>query len=145
MDEKTKVLFLCTGNTARSQMAEALLNSLGGRYYSAYSAGLEPAGINPYTIFVMREKGYDLSGHYSKSLSTYLGKKHFGYLITLCADAEEKCPVFPGMGLRIYWPFPDPTAITGNKQEVLAVFRDVRNGIELKIREWLESQGQLPG
>jgi arsenate reductase len=100
---KTKVLFLCTGNSARSQMAEAFLRKYGDDRFEAYSAGLEPKNIHPYTVRVMEEVGLSLDGQYSKSLAEYMGKVHFGYMITVCADAEEKCPsVFPGMGQRLH-------------------------------------------
>lgn len=136
--QKTRVLFLCTGNTARSQMAEAFLREYGGDRFEAYSAGLEPAVINPYVYRVMEEVGLDLSGQRSKSISEYMGKVHFGYLITVCANAEEKCPaVFPGMGQRLHWPFDDPAAFEGTDEEKLAKFREVRDQIEQRIKDWL--------
>ena len=135
---KTKVLFLCTGNSARSQMAEALLRKHGDKLFEVYSAGLEPAGVNPYTVRVMEELGIDMSNHSSKSLSEYLGKVHFGYLITVCSNADEKCPtVFPGMGKRLHWPFDDPAALDGSDEEKLTKFRQVRDKIEKKIKAWL--------
>ena len=136
---KTKVLFLCTGNSARSQMAEAFLRKYGDDRFVAYSAGLEPRNINPYTVRVMEEVGLSLDGQYSKSLTEYVGKVHFGYMITVCADAEEKCPsVFPGMGQRMHWGFEDPAAFVGSEEEILVKFRDVRDQIDTRIREWLE-------
>jgi arsenate reductase len=138
MQQKTRVLFLCTGNTARSQMAEAFLRKYGGDLFEAYSAGLEPSEINPYVYQVMEEVGLDLSGQRSKSVSEYMGKVHFGYLITVCADAEEKCPaVFPGMGQRLFWPFDDPAAFEGSNEEKLRKFREVRDQIEQRIVDWL--------
>ena len=135
---KTKVLFLCTGNSARSQMAEALLTKHGGNDFEVYSAGLEPAGVNPLTVLVMEEIGVDTSNHSSKSLAEYLGKVHFGYMITVCSNADEKCPaVFPGMGKRLHWPFDDPAALEGSDEEKLAKFRQVRDQIEKKIKAWL--------
>ncbi|MBN1580344.1 MAG: arsenate reductase ArsC, partial [Anaerolineae bacterium] len=102
---KTSVLFLCTGNSARSQMAEAFLREYGGDRFDAYSAGLEPKEINPYTRRVMAEIGFDLSGQRSKDVTEYLGKQHFGYLITVCAQAEKNCPkTFLGVGQRLHWP-----------------------------------------
>lgn len=143
--QKTRVLFLCTGNTARSQMAEAFLRKYGGDRLEAYSAGLEPSEINPYVYQVMEEVGLDLSGQRSKNVSEYMGKVHFGYLITVCANAEEKCPaVFPGMGQRQFWPFDDPAAFEGADEEKLSKFREVRDRIEQRIKDWLaelESQG----
>ncbi len=137
MPEKTRVLFLCTGNSARSQMAEAFLRKHGGHRFEAYSAGLEPKGINPYTRRVLAEVGIDMAGQSSKDLNTYLGKLHFGYLITVCSNAEERCPVFPGMGIRLHWPFEDPAAVEGSDEEKLAKFREVRDQIEARILEWL--------
>jgi arsenate reductase len=134
---KTKVLFLCTGNSARSQMAEAFLRGYAGNRFEAHSAGLEPKGINPYTVRVMEEIGLSLDGHRSKALSEYMGQVHLGYMITVCADAEEKCPnVFPGMGQRLHWGFEDPAAFVGSEQETLSRFRDVRDQIDERIKEW---------
>jgi len=135
---KTKVLFLCTGNSARSQMAEAFLRKYGDDRFDAYSAGLEPEGINPYTVRVMGEVGLTLDGQFSKSLTEYMGKVHFGYMITVCADAEEKCPsVFPGMDQRLHWGFEDPAAFVGSEDETMAKFREVRDQIDTRVREWL--------
>jgi arsenate reductase len=138
---KTKVLFLCTGNSARSQMAEAFLRGYAGKRFEAHSAGLRPKGINPYTVRVMEEIGLSLVGHRSKALSEYMGQVHFGYMITVCADAEEKCPsVFPGMGQRLHWGFEDPAAFVGSEQETLSRFREVRDQIDERIKEWLTQQ-----
>jgi arsenate reductase len=138
---KTKVLFLCTGNSARSQMAEAFLRKYAGDQFEAYSAGLEPKGINLYTERVMREIGVDISGQYSKHVREYMGKMHFGYLITVCANAEENCPIFPGVGQRLHWPFDDPAAFVGSEEEILQKFREVRNQIDKRIKDWLKEQG----
>jgi arsenate reductase (thioredoxin) len=135
---KAKVLFLCTGNSARSQMAEAFLKKYGGDQYDAYSAGTEPKGIHPYTERVMEEVGINLSGQHSKHVKEYMGKVHFGYLITMCDEAEESCPTtFPGIGQRLHWSFEDPSAFTGSEDEKLAKFREVRNQIEQHIKTWL--------
>jgi arsenate reductase len=135
---KAKVLFLCTGNSARSQMAEAFLRKYGGDRFEACSAGLEPKGIHPNTERAMEEVGVSLSGQYSKHIREYMGKKHFGYLITLCDEAEESCPTtFPGIGQRLYWPFEDPSAFMGSEDEKLAKFREVRDQIEQHIKAWL--------
>ena len=140
--DKVKVLFLCTANSARSQMAEAFLRRLGGQAYDAYSAGLEPGGINPYTRQVMQEVGLDLAGHTSKGVEVYLGKQHFGYLITVCANAEARCPTtFPGVGQRLHWSFDDPAATTGSEADKLAKFRAVRDQIAERVRLWLIEQG----
>lgn len=139
---KTKVLFLCTGNSARSQMAEAFLREYAGDRFEAYSAGLEPKGINPYTIRVMEEIGLSLGRHHSKALSEYMGQVHFGYMITVCADAEEKCPsVFPGMGQRLHWGFEDPAAFVGSDDDTLHEFRQVRDQIDEQIKAWLVELG----
>jgi arsenate reductase len=137
--KKTKVLFLCTGNSARSQMAQAFLNRSAGDGFEAYSAGLEPKEIHPYTRRVMEELGFNLEGHTSKHLSEYMGKVHFGYMITVCSDADEKCPsAFPGMGQRLHWAFEDPAAFHGTEEEKLAKFRQVRDQIERRIKGWVE-------
>ena len=132
-----KVLFLCTGNSCRSQMAEAWLRELGGEAFEVYSAGLEPHGINPGTITVMNEAGVDLSGQSSKKLDEYIGKVEFDYLITVCGNADERCPYFPGMGTRMHWPFEDPAAFEGPEEEKLQVFRKVRDQIKTRIQEWI--------
>ena len=138
---KAKVLFLCTGNSARSQMAEAFLRKYGGDRFEAYSAGTEPKGINPYTERVMEEVGINLSGQRSKHIEEYMGKVHFGYLIIVCDEAERNCPTtFPGVGQRLHWSFEDPAAFVGSDDEKLAKFREVRGRIEQQIKEWLEEQ-----
>jgi len=142
--KKTKVLFLCTGNSARSQMAEALLRKYAGDRFDVYSAGLEPKGINPLTIQVMEEIGFDLGQHTSKDLAQFLGKVHFGYLITVCDWAEKSCPIFPGMGIRLHWSFEDPAEFEGTREEKQAKFREVRDQIDKRIRAWLGEQGIKP-
>jgi len=138
---KAKVLFLCTGNSARSQMAEAFLKKYGGDNFDAYSAGLEPKDIHPYTERVMEEIGVSLSGQYSKHVKEYMGKVHFGYLIAVCDEAEKNCPTaFPSVSQRIHWSFEDPAAFVGSDDEKLAKFREVRDRIEQQIKEWLERQ-----
>ncbi len=135
---KTKVLFLCTGNSARSQMAEAFLRAYGGDQFEAHSAGLTPRGINPNTRLVMGEMGYDLTGQYSKGVQEYLGKVHFGYLITVCDNAEQNCPqTFLGVSKRLYWSFEDPAAFAGTEAEILTKFREVRDAIDCRIRSWV--------
>ena len=136
---KPKVLFLCTGNSARSQMAEALLRKFAGDRFDVYSAGLEPSVVNPNTIRVMEEIGVDMRTHRSKNLGEYLGKVHFAYLITVCDRAEQKCPIFPGMGIRLHWPFEDPAVVTGSDELKIQKFRQVRDQIELRVLEWLKT------
>lgn len=133
-----RVLFLCTGNSARSQMAEALLRKHGGQYYEVYSAGTEPKGIHPLTMKVMQEAGIDMSQHYSKALTEYLGKIHFSFLITVCDRAEKSCPIFPGMGIRLHWSFEDPAAFQGTPEGAEVKFRQVRDLIEAQILTWLK-------
>ena len=138
---KAKILFLCTGNSIRSQMAEASLKRHGGDRYEAYSAGTEPKGINPYTERVMKEIGVNVSGQYSKHVKEYMGKIHFAYVITLCDEAEKSCSaIFPGIGQRLHWSFEDPAVFVGSDDEQLVKFREVRDRIEQRIKEWLEEQ-----
>ena len=139
MVSRPRVLFLCTGNAARSQMAEAFVRKLGGESFEAFSAGLEAHGIDPLAVTVMAERGIDISTQRSKPLSEYLGRLHFGYLITVCERAERECPIFPGMGTRLHWSLPDPAAANGTEKERLEVFRDVRDAVEAEVRAWLEA------
>jgi len=143
MPEKTKVLFLCTGNSCRSQIAEAWLRELGGDAFEVYSAGLEPHGVNPYTTLVMEETDYNMSAHRSKHLDEYMGKIDFDYLITVCGNADERCPFFPGMGTRMHWPFEDPAAFEGMEEEKLAFFREIRDQIKAKIQTWLYEEHKV--
>jgi len=139
---KIKVLFVDSGNSARSQMAEALLKRYAADRFEAYSAGLEPEGIHPYARQVLKEIGIDLTSQYSKDLDEYMGKTSFGYLITLCADAEEKCPSdLPGVSRRLHWPFENPATLGRTKEKKLEKFREVRDRIDQHIRSWLAEQG----
>jgi arsenate reductase len=136
--QKTKVLFLCTGNSARSQMGEAFLRRYAGDHFEVHSAGLKPQGINPYTVVVMEEIGHDLSGQESTDVTKYLGREHFGYLITVCAHAEEHCPkTFLGVSERIHWPIEDPAAFKGSEKDTLRRFRKARDEIDARIKAWL--------
>lgn len=141
---KPKVLFLCTGNTARSQMAEGFLRAMAPERFEAFSAGLEPKGVNPLAVQVMAERAVDISSQRSKPLTDYLGQVHFGYLVTVCDRAERECPIFPGMGQRLRWSFPDPAAAEGAEEERLEVFREVRDAIEARLRSWLAIDGRGP-
>ncbi|MBI2857845.1 MAG: arsenate reductase ArsC [Chloroflexi bacterium] len=141
--KKINVLFLCTTNSARSQMAEAFLRSYAGNKYEAYSAGLEPKEIHPLTKRVMDEISIDISSQYSKALKDYMGRIHFGYLITVCSDADERCPtVFPGMGQRLHWDLEDPVKFNGSEEERLNKFREIRDQIKKKVQEWVDNQIQ---
>ena len=139
---KQRILFLCTGNSARSQIAEAFIRKYADDRFEAHSAGLEPKGVNPLTVKVMDEIGIDVSGQESKGVDTYLGKMPFQYLVTVCDDADKNCPiVWPGVHKRMHWSFQDPAAAEGTEEEKLAKFREVRDLIEKKIKKWLVEQG----
>ncbi len=130
------VLFLCTGNSARSQMAEALLRKHGGDRFEVLSAGTDPKGINPLTIAAMQEIGIAMDGHRSKSLAEYFGKITVNHVMVVCAHAENECPrVWPFALQRHFWPFDDPAAAAGTHDEKLAAFRRVREEIETRVKE----------
>ena len=137
-----RVLFLCTGNSARSQMAEAFLRAYAGDRFEVHSAGVEPKGyILPEVTAAMKELGIDMDGQVSKSVSEYLGKLHFAYVITVCGDAEKNCPaIFLNMGIHEHWPFDDPAGFDGNDSERLERTREVRDQIARRVQEWLEGQ-----
>jgi len=137
---KPRVLFICTGNSARSQMAEGFLRHYAGDEYEVYSAGLEPRPVNPLAVDVMREVGIDISGQTSKGVRDYLGRVHFGFIITVCTDAERECPIFPGVSIRLHWPFDDPAAAAGSDDERRQVFRRVRDEIDAAVRAWIEER-----
>ncbi len=133
------VLFLCTGNSARSQIAEALLRHYAADRFDAHSAGLDPKGINPLTVQVMGEIGVSLDGHSSKSIKDYLGKSSARYVITVCDHAEQACPsVWPFGATRLHWPFEDPAAFDGTADDTLDLFRRVWDQISARILTWLE-------
>ena len=135
---KPVVLFLCTGNSARSQMAEALLRNEAGEHFEAYSAGTDPKGINPLTVQVMKELDIDISEQRSKHLREYLGRLPVRIMIVVCAEAEKTCPtIWPGALNRIFWRFDDPAAAQGTDEEKLQRFREVRDQIHQKIKDWL--------
>jgi len=136
---KPKVLFLFTGNSVRSQMAEAFLRKYAGDRFDVYSAGLVHRSINPLTIQVMAELGLDLSGLTSKDLKSFIGKASFTYMITVCAQAEESCPIFPGMGTRLHWDIEDPSKFAGPNEERVAKFREVRDQLDERVHLWLAS------
>ncbi|MCX6054160.1 MAG: arsenate reductase ArsC [Chloroflexi bacterium] len=141
MNNKNRVLFLCTGNSARSQMAEAFLRNYAGDYFEVYSAGLEPKGVNPFSIRVMSEVGIDISAQKSKSVSEYLGKVLVQILITVCDDAEKNCPTnWPGITKKLHWSFEDPAAFIGSEDEKLSKFREIRDQIDQKIQSWIDEK-----
>lgn len=133
---KGRVLFLCTGNSCRSQMAEGWLRHLAGDRFEVASAGTRPAGLHPDAVPVMREAGVDIAGHRSKSVSEFL-QQPFEFVITVCDSAKEACPYFPGKVQRLHWSFPDPAASSGTYEERLAVFRQVRDQIANRIRDFI--------
>jgi len=129
---KQKILILCTGNSCRSQMADGYFRHLAGDRFDVTSAGLEPSVVNPKAIQVMQEDGVDISSHTSKDVEQFIGQK-FDYFITVCDNAKERCPFFPGQAERIHWSFEDPAAAEGTEDEIMAVFRKVRHQIKAKI------------
>ena len=136
MSDKKRVLILCTGNSARSQMAEGLLREIGGGRFEVYSAGTHPSSVRAEAVEAMREVGVDISGQRSKSVDEFAGRE-FDYVITVCDKAREECPVFPGRTQRVHWSFEDPAEATGEWAERLAVFRRVRERIGARLREWV--------
>jgi arsenate reductase len=130
-----RVLILCTGNSGRSQMAEGLLRTLAGERVEVYSAGSKPSQVNPYAIRAMQRRRIDISGQRSKHLSEYLNHP-FDYVITVCDQAAETCPIFPGRAQRIHWSFPDPAAAQGRDAEIPAAFERVRDDLEAELGAW---------
>jgi arsenate reductase (thioredoxin) len=139
MTKKARVLFLCTHNSARSQMAEGLLRQLAGNRFEAHSAGTEATHVRPLAVRAMDEVGVDISGQESKTLERYL-REPFDYVITVCDDANEACPVFPGAKSRLHWSFEDPSRAEGSEEERLAVFRSVRDRIGERIERELVNE-----
>lgn len=138
---KRKVLFVCVHNSARSQMAEALLNQMCSDVFEAQSAGLEPGMLNPLAVEVMREIGTDISGKEVRCVLVVIKSgQRFDYVITVCDESSaEQCPIFPGVAARLHWNFPDPSKFKGTWEERLEQTREVRNAIESKIEEFCES------
>jgi arsenate reductase len=132
-----RVLVVCTGNSARSVMAEALIRHKGGDHFDAHSAGTEPRGVNPLTRKVLAEAGIDASWARSKSVNEYLGQS-FEYVITVCDEARQACPVFPGVHESLHWSYEDPAEATGTEEERLAVFRRVFIELGERINEFVE-------
>lgn len=138
-----KVLILCTGNSARSQMAEGLLRNETGAAYNIFSAGTRPTHVRPEAIAVMREIGIDISGQHSKSVDQFAGQD-FDYVITVCDNARETCPVFPARTRRIHWSIEDPAAIQGNEEKRLDAFRQARNELQRRLRTFIEKPDLRP-
>lgn len=131
---KQRVLFLCTGNSARSQMAEGLLRHLAGDRFGVFSAGTRPASLNPNAVKVMSEIGIDIAGSRSKSVDEFAGQQ-FDYVFTVCDNAKESCPIFPGAGKRLHHSFEDPAAAPRDQQAM--IFRRVRDQIAERLREFI--------
>jgi arsenate reductase len=132
-----RVLFLCTHNSARSQMAEALLRQIGGDHFDVVSAGTEVTQVHPLAVRAMAAVGIDISQARSKHLNEYLGHD-FDYVITVCDSANESCPIFPGDPQRIHWSFPDPSAAAGSEDERYRAFERVRDEIAVRLRTWVQ-------
>ena len=128
-----RVLILCTGNSARSQMAEGLLRRDAGNDHEVFSAGTKPSRVRPEAIAVMREVGIDISGHWSKSVEEFAGQD-FDYVITVCDNAKESCPIFPAQTKRIHWSIEDPAAVQGSEEERLAAFRRIRDELRARLQ-----------
>lgn len=139
---KPNILFLCTGNSCRSQMAEGFLRQYGGDVFNVYSAGTDPADrVHPLAIQVMQEKGIDIGDQSPKGVGEFLGKLPVRHLIIVCEGANESCPrILPGMMNRLLWPFDDPATFRGSQAATLEKFREVRDEIESKIKEWVSHE-----
>lgn len=140
MERKIKVLFVCIHNSARSQIAEALLKKIGGDRFDVQSSGLEPGTLNPLAVEVMREQGIDISTNLTKSVFDFFKTGTlFDYVITVCDGANaEKCPIFPGVTKRIHWSFEDPAALGGDHEARLAAARRIRDEIQTAVEEFVK-------
>lgn len=138
MTDQTRVLVLCTGNSARSQMAESLLRHDGGDAFAVESAGLEPSFVRPEAIEAMREIGIDISGQHSKSLDKFIGQP-FDYVITVCDNANQNCPIFSGAKRRIHWSVEDPASVGGTEEARLKAFRAARDDLRERLSKFIES------
>jgi len=132
-----RVLILCTGNSARSQMAEGLLRHDAGNVYEVFSAGTKPSHVRPEAVAVMREVGIDISGHRSKSVDEFAGQD-FDYVITVCDNAKESCPLFPAKTKRVHWSIEDPAAVQGTEEEALAAFRRARDELRARLQAFAQ-------
>ena len=142
MADKKRVLFLCVGNACRSQMAEGWLRQMAPDRFDAYSAGSIAAGLNPHAVKVMAEAGVDVSRQTSKRVERFADRR-FDYVVTVCDDAHRECPVFLGqVGKRLHWPFEDPAEATGSHEEVLRVFRRVRDQIKARLERFVEEEAK---
>ena len=132
---RKRILVLCTGNSARSQMGEALFRHIGGERWEVHSAGTKPSVVRPEATAVMKELGIDLSGHRSKSVDEFTGQ-FFDYVVTVCDNARDNCPVFPSNAKRVHWSFEDPAAVEGTEEVRLAAFRRIRDQIRKRVNEF---------
>jgi arsenate reductase len=137
---KTKVLFICSHNSARSQMAEALLDQMYGEEFEGHSAGLEAGTLNPFAVEAMDEIGVDISQKKTKTVfDEYKSGRTFSYVVSVCDESSgERCPIFPGVTKRLHWSLPDPLAFEGTDEEQLARMRELRDAITDKIQDWLQ-------
>ncbi len=138
-----RVLILCTGNSARSQMAEGLLRHDAGNAFEVFSAGTKPTEVRPEAIAVMREAGIDISGHRSKSVDEFAGQD-FDYVITVCDNAKQSCPIYPAKTKRIHWSIEDPAAVQGSEEERLAAFRRIRDELRSRLQRFAETEAEKP-
>jgi len=135
---KQRVLILCTGNSCRSQMAEGLLRNMAGDRFEGFSAGTQPTQVNPRAINAMKELGIDISNHRSQSVENFLDQE-LDYVITVCDAARETCPVFPNSKESLHWSFEDPAEATGTEEEIMMVFRKVRDQIQGRLKEFVNT------
>jgi len=138
----TRVLFICIHNSARSQMGEAYLKKLGGTRFEVESAGIEPGSLNPRVVRALQEDGIDIRNKRTQSVFDLAKSgRSYDYVITVCSnEAAERCPIFPGKGVRLHWPFPDPSTFTGSDEEIMARVREVRDVIKARIQEFVREE-----
>ncbi len=144
MPDAIRILFVCTGNSARSQMAEGFARLLGQGKIEAHSAGMEPSRLNPFAVTAMREKGIDISHQRSKAFDETLARR-MDVVVTVCGNADERCPVLPPEVKKLHWPLEDPAAAKGTDAEILATFRKSRDEIETRILELTRHLGSIEG
>jgi len=138
---KPRVLFVCTENACRSQMAEGSLRHEAGAAFEVFSAGTKPTQVRPEAVAVMREAGIDISGHRSKSVDEFEGQD-FDFVITVCDNAKQSCPIYPAKTKRIHWSIEDPAAVQGSEEEILAAFRRIRDELRLRLQRFAETEAE---
>jgi arsenate reductase len=136
-EQPMRVLFLCTHNSSRSQMAEGLLRARGGPAFEVWSAGTEPRSVHPLAIRAMLEIGIDISAHSAKGIEAFAAQPPMDLVVTVCHEAQETCPFFPNARHQVHWGFPDPSRVTGSEEERLTAFRQIRDRIAVKINQFL--------